>query len=104
MCIRDSCHIQTLPSLTDIATCQGDGLDGIGPQLRNQDFNITNGDFFRWSLFWPIFADYFGMKMGSVETVDLSAYMADKDAIWQRIVERYELYPQPLDQVGMWSY
>ena len=74
------------------------------PNCANQDFNITNGDFFRWSSLWPKFADYFGMKMGSVETADLSAYMADKGLIWQRIVGKHGLFNQPLDQVGMWSY
>ena len=74
------------------------------PNCANQDFNITNGDFFRWSSLGQKFADYFGMKMGSVETADLSVYMADKDVIWQRISEKHGLFNQPLDQVGMWSY
>ncbi len=74
------------------------------PNSANQDFNITNGDFFRWSSLWPKFAIYFGIKMRPVETVDLSAYMTDKGAVWERIVEKHGFFTQPLDQVGMWTY
>ena len=37
------------------------------------------------------FADYFGMALGPVETVDLADYMADKEAVWQRVVEKHAL-------------
>ncbi|MEC7301027.1 MAG: hypothetical protein VXV97_00465 [Pseudomonadota bacterium] len=47
----------------------------------NQDFNITNGDLFRWSNRWPKFADYFGMALRPVETVNLADYMTDKEAV-----------------------
>tara|TARA_B100000459_G_C8582839_1_gene204115 strand:+ start:1366 stop:1575 length:210 start_codon:yes stop_codon:yes gene_type:complete len=54
----------------------------------NQDFNITNGDLFRWKDLWPKFASYLGMELGPVETVDLSDYMADKDSVWRRVIEK----------------
>ena len=74
------------------------------PACANQDFNITNGDLFRWSNLWPKFADYFGMALGPIETVDLADYMADKEAVWQRVIEKHALIPQPLERVAMWSY
>ena len=70
----------------------------------NQDFNITNGDLFRWSNRWPKFADYFGMALRPVETVNLADYMTDKEAVWQRVIEGHTLIPQSLEQVAMWSY
>ncbi len=70
----------------------------------NQDFNITNGDLFRWKDLWPKFADYFGMKPGPVETVDLSDYMADKEPVWRRVIEKYGLGEQLLDEVTLWGY
>ena len=45
----------------------------------NQDFNITNGDLFRWKNLFPKFARYFALKPGPVETVDLSDCMSDKE-------------------------
>ena len=70
----------------------------------NQDFNITNGDLFRWSNRWPKFADYFGMASRPVETVNLADYMTDKEAVWQRVIEGHTLIPQSLEQVAIWSY
>ena len=74
------------------------------PACANQDFNVTNGDFFRWKNLWPKFAAYFGMEPGPVETVDLSEYMADKEPVWQRIREKHGLEDQPLDRVALWGY
>ena len=74
------------------------------PGCANQDFNITNGDVFRWCHLWPKFADYFGMACGPVRTVDLTEYMADKESVWQRVVAKHGLAPRPLDQAAMWSY
>ena len=45
----------------------------------NQDFNITNGDLFRWKNLCPKFARYFALEPGPVETVDLSDYMSGKE-------------------------
>lgn len=74
------------------------------PRCANQDFNVTNGDTFRWCDMWPTFAGYFGMECGPVHTVDLGLAMADKDPVWQRIVEKHGLVRQPLDRVALWSY
>ena len=63
----------------------------------NQDFNITNGDLFRWSNRWPKFADYFGTALRPVETVNLADYMTDKEAVWQRVIEGHTLIPQSLE-------
>jgi len=73
------------------------------PACANQDFIITNGDLFRWSKLWPKFADYFGMALGLVEIVGLADYMADKEAVWQRLIKKQTLIPQSLEQVLIWS-
>ncbi len=49
------------------------------PACANQDFNITNGDLFRWKNLCPKFARYFALEPGPVEPVDLSDYMSDKE-------------------------
>lgn len=74
------------------------------PGCANQDFNITNGDVFRWSTLWPKFAAYFDMDVGPVQTIDLPRHMADMEPVWRRIVEKHDLVRQPLDQVALWSY
>ena len=74
------------------------------PRCANQDFNVTNGDVFRWCNVWPKFADYFGMKLGPVRTIDLAGCMADKGPVWDRVVARHGLRRQPLERVALWSY
>ena len=34
------------------------------PAARNEDFNIVNGDVFRWKWLWPRLAAYFGVRGG----------------------------------------
>lgn len=74
------------------------------PKCANHDFNITNGDTFRWSTLWPKFADYFDMELGPVQTIDLVEHMGVMEPVWQRIVEKHDLVRQPLDQVALWPY
>lgn len=75
-----------------------------GPKCGNQAFNVTNGEFFRWEHLWPRIAAYFGMPAGPVVTIKLAAAMADKGAIWDRIVARHGLRQIPYDQAAIWSY
>jgi len=74
------------------------------PQARNQAFNVTNGDLFRWKYLWPQIAQLFGMPCGEVKTLPLAEWMADKAPIWERIVIRYKLNPRHLDEVAPWSF
>ena len=70
----------------------------------DQAFNVTNGDFIRWENLWPRFADYFGMRVGPVQTVKLAQAMADKAPVWERIVARHGLRPVPYAETALWSY
>jgi hypothetical protein len=70
----------------------------------DQAFNIANGDLVRWSRFWPKLASAFDMKMGTVRPLKLADVMADKEEVWQSIVERHGLVNQPLAAVAAWDY
>jgi nucleoside-diphosphate-sugar epimerase len=74
------------------------------PACANEAYNVTNGDFIRWSNLWPRFADYFGMAMGAVKTVKLSQAMADEAPVWERIVARQALKSVPYREAALWSY
>ena len=74
------------------------------PKCANQAFNVTNGEYFRWENLWPRIAGYFKMSCGPVVTLKLAKAMADKSAIWDRIVARYGLRNIPYDQAAIWSY
>ena len=73
-------------------------------KARNEAFNITNGDLFRWKHLWPRVARLFGMPCGDVQTLPLGLWMADKDPIWQRIVRQHKLTPSRLDEVAVWAF
>lgn len=71
---------------------------------ENEVFNITNGDFFRWRNLWPQFAAFFDMPLGEVQTIPLSEFMADKEPVWRRIVERHGLKPVSYREIAAWPF
>jgi nucleoside-diphosphate-sugar epimerase len=74
------------------------------PDAANQPFNITNGDVFRWRDLWPVFADYFGMKLATPQKIDLVQMMADKAPLWESLVARHGLQPIPFGDLVRWAY
>jgi len=76
----------------------------VTPKAANEAFNMVNSDFFRWEHLWPKFADYFGMKLGVVQHLDLEAMMADKEPLWNEIVKKYQLRPTPFAEAAHWGY
>lgn len=74
------------------------------PQCANEAFNITNGDFIRWENLWPNLANYFGMEPGSPRHIRLTEMMADKAAVWDRIVEKYQLKRFRYEKIVSWTY
>ena len=74
------------------------------PACANQAFNVTNGDVFRWSRLWPRIADAFDMPCGSVRPLRLADVMQGREAVWDRVCERFGLARQPLSAVANWGY
>lgn len=74
------------------------------PAAANQAYNLINGDYIRWANLWPVFARYFDIPLGRVQTVKLVDVMADKGPVWDRIVQRHGLEPWPYDRVALWAY
>ena len=77
---------------------------GATPAARNEIFNITNGDYFRWQHMWPRIARMFGMEWADPIPMPLATYMADKGTLWDRMTERYGLQPIPYDKVASWPF
>jgi nucleoside-diphosphate-sugar epimerase len=74
------------------------------PRARNEVFNVSNGDYFRWEQIWPRIAAFFGMEIASPQTLRLSERMADKGSVWQRILDRHGLRPYPYKELVSWNY
>ncbi len=70
----------------------------------NQAFNVTNGDLIRWENTWPRIARYFGMEVGPRRQLSLTATMADKGPVWDRLVARHGLRPYRYEEIVAWGY
>ncbi|POR41812.1 SDR family oxidoreductase [Methylobacterium sp. V23] len=77
---------------------------GTTPAARNEIFNITNGDYFRWQHMWPRIARMFGMDWADPIPMPLATYMTDKGPLWDRMTKRYGLQPIPYDKVASWPF
>jgi len=74
------------------------------PQTANGVYNVTNGDLFRRSGLWPRLSGFFGMPLGEVRPMKLATWMADKESVWTRIVQRHGLQALRLDEVADWAF
>jgi nucleoside-diphosphate-sugar epimerase len=74
------------------------------PRCANQEFNIVNGDYPRWSELWPRFASWFGLEAGAPRKLRLAEYMADKGSVWAELVSKHALHPTRLDTLVLWAY
>lgn len=77
---------------------------GETERARNQIYNITNGDLFRWSRMWPHIARCFGMQTAEPQRFPFADFMADKEALWDRMVARYNLQRTPFRDVVAWPF
>lgn len=69
---------------------------------RNEAFNITNGDVFRWSWLWMKIAEWFGVQAGAFNgTIQpLEQAMANDHAVWREMTQRHELVEPDLDYMA----
>lgn len=72
------------------------------PAARNQDFNVVNGDVFRWNWMWTRLADWFGIAPAPFKTGDntLETQLADAAPAWADIVRKYELVETDLAKLA----
>lgn len=77
---------------------------GQSESARNEIFNITNGDYFRWRYLWPRIAAMFDMPAADPVPTPLTVYMADKKPVWDAIVAKHGLRPIAYEQVSSWPF
>ena len=73
------------------------------PAGANEAFNINNGDLFRWSDLWPRIAAYFGMETDAPLPMQLDIVMADKEPLWNAMMEKYGLQ-YSYAEVSSWKF
>ncbi|WP_336776188.1 SDR family oxidoreductase [Paenibacillus sp. MMO-58] len=73
-------------------------------RCANQAFNITNGDLFRWNELWPKIAAYFGLETAPPLPMSLEVVMADKEPLWNAMVDKYDLQKIGYKDVSSWRF
>jgi nucleoside-diphosphate-sugar epimerase len=77
---------------------------GEAEAAKNEIFNITNGDYFRWQFMWPRIAQMFDMDIAEPVPMPLTVYMADKAELWAKMTQKYNLRPTPYEQLVAWRF
>ncbi|WP_027801748.1 SDR family oxidoreductase [Paraburkholderia dilworthii] len=74
------------------------------PNARNEDFNVVNGDVFRWKWMWTQLAQYFGIDAAPFdgETRPLEHRMHDAGKQWSAIAARYRLGEPDIGRLASW--
>lgn len=74
------------------------------PAAANEAFNAVNGDVIRWRSLWPRLAAHLGVDPAPYpgHAQPLEDMMADAAPIWDRIVAKHDLAPNPIDRVASW--
>ncbi|KAG1366855.1 3-oxo-Delta(4,5)-steroid 5-beta-reductase [Cocos nucifera] len=75
---------------------------------KNEAFNCSNGDVFKWKHLWPLLAKEFGVEwvgyQGEEARFKLEDAMKGKEGLWEKMVAEHELAPTRLEQVGNWWF
>jgi nucleoside-diphosphate-sugar epimerase len=63
------------------------------PAAANQDFNIVNGDVFRWKWMWSRLAEWFGVEAAPFDgsVMPLEQQMANDAEVWKTMAEQHGL-------------
>jgi len=74
------------------------------PSAQNQDYNVVNGDVFRWQWMWGEIADYFGIEAApfSGEMQPLEGRMNDAPAQWQALAQQHGLKQDDVTKLASW--
>ena len=74
------------------------------PAARDEAFNVANGEVFRWQWLWPRLAALYGVDPAPYpgHARPLEEQMRDAGPVWERIVERHGLRPNPVDRLASW--
>ncbi|MBT8200294.1 MAG: SDR family oxidoreductase [Acidimicrobiia bacterium] len=74
------------------------------PAAANEAFNIVNGDQFRWRRMWEVVADGLGVDAADYpgQPTPLEEQMSDAGPIWDDIVAKYDLIPNPIETLASW--
>nr|AFK42748.1 unknown [Medicago truncatula] len=80
----------------------------VDPYAKNEAFNCSNGDVFRWKQLWKVIAEQFGIEEYGFDEegprLKLTELMKDKGPVWDEIVKENGLQVTKLEEVAEWWF
>nr|GMD07196.1 3-oxo-Delta(4,5)-steroid 5-beta-reductase-like [Ipomoea batatas] len=80
----------------------------VDPSAKNEVFNVSNGDVFKWKHFCEVLADKFEVEVVEFEErtdgSNLEVMMKEKRPVWDEIVRENGLLSTKLEDVGHWWF
>ena len=73
-------------------------------EAKNEIFNVTNGDFFRWSNLWSRIASIFDLEAVGPKPQSLVKTMSNVAPIWRELALKHELIVEDLSALVSWSF
>src|SRR5882757_9616085 len=73
-------------------------------KARNEIFNVSNGDVYRWRQLWNELAAFYDLPVAEPLAMSTVSEMSEKGPLWNSIVARYGLHPTPYEQIANWSF
>jgi nucleoside-diphosphate-sugar epimerase len=77
---------------------------GETDRCDGQAFNITNGDFNRWTNLWPRLAEFFQMDYAPPQRLPLTHFMSDKEPVWNRLLKKHNLLDYRFKDAASWPF
>ncbi|ONK57071.1 uncharacterized protein A4U43_C10F16310 [Asparagus officinalis] len=80
----------------------------VDPYAKNEAFNCSNGDVFKWKQLWKALAEAFEVEWAGYEGEEgrfsLEEAMKGKEEVWGEIVKENELVETKLGEIGHWWF
>jgi nucleoside-diphosphate-sugar epimerase len=95
----------TLQETTDAELFGRATLWALGEEkARDQIFNVSNGDVYRWRQLWNELAAFYDLPIAEPLAMSTVSEMNEKAPLWDSIVARYGLHATPYDQIANWAF
>lgn len=85
----------------------------VDPNAKNEAFNCSNGDVFKWKQLWGVLAEQFGVEYVEFDEREeeeegrrrsMVERMKGKEKVWEEIVRAEGLLPTKLEEVAVWWF
>ncbi|KNA16765.1 hypothetical protein SOVF_086300 [Spinacia oleracea] len=80
----------------------------VDPYAKNEAFNCSNGDVFKWKQLWRVLGEQFEVEIADFdedgERFSIEERMKGKEGVWEEIIRENGLVATKLEEVGSWWF